>query len=138
MRCCCFDAVRRSIVSCLRSTDAVRVQQEVALNGLALGSFPVTPSNKCRYFQGIKFYEPELASDTPKAVEYDGMQALLAATAEHLGQVDGKVLLSPGAPALVCVCVCFRSVLSCALGATTTCTGLAAARHIRARRCQLL
>lgn len=51
----------------------------------------------CRYLQGIKFYEPELAKDTPQAVERDGMRALLAATAEHLGREEGKTLLSPGA-----------------------------------------
>ena len=54
----------------------------------------------CRYLQGIKFYEPELASDTPRAVDFDGMRALLAAVSSRLGTEEGESLLSTGGPAV--------------------------------------
>ena len=44
--------------------------------------------------QGIKFYEPEVVGDTPEAVEYRGMQNLLAAVKEHVGYRNGKLIFS--------------------------------------------
>ena len=44
--------------------------------------------------QGITFYEPEVVGDTPEAVEFRGMQNLLAAAQEHLGFRDGKQIFS--------------------------------------------
>lgn len=46
--------------------------------------------------QGIKFYEPEVVGDTPEAVEFRGMQNLLASAQEHLGFRDGKQIFSAG------------------------------------------
>lgn len=45
-------------------------------------------------FQGIKFYEPEVVGDTPEAVEFRGLQNLVAASQEHLGFKDGKLIFS--------------------------------------------
>ena len=44
--------------------------------------------------QGIKFYEPEVVGATPEAVEYQGVQNLLAAVQEHVGYRHGKVIFS--------------------------------------------
>lgn len=48
----------------------------------------------CFVLQGIKFYEPEVVGDTPEAVEFRGMQNLVAAAQEHLGFRDGKLIFS--------------------------------------------
>eukprot|EP00887_Chlorella_sp_A99_P004628 scaffold4.g4628.t1 len=44
-----------------------------------------------KYYQGIKFYDPEIVGDTPEAVEFKGLQNLVAAACEHLGLEAGKL-----------------------------------------------
>lgn len=45
--------------------------------------------------QGIKFYDPEIAEDTPESVELGGMRHLLAAVGGNLGGGGGRVLFAP-------------------------------------------
>jgi hypothetical protein len=52
---------------------------------------PPPPANLYMYLKGIKFYDPEIVGDTPEAVEYKGLQNILAAVGEHLGYTQGKV-----------------------------------------------
>lgn len=52
---------------------------------------------QCRYLQGIKFYKPELAKDTPDAVERDGLQAVLNYAIPKLGLKGGLPILDTGA-----------------------------------------
>lgn len=73
---------------------------------------PESAFNGCRYFQGIKFYEPELASDTPQAVESDGMAALLSAVSESIGTESGKQLLGPGMLSILVTFVTFSEPLT--------------------------
>lgn len=40
--------------------------------------------DRAKYYQGIKFYQPEVVGDTPEAVDYQGIQHLLAAVATSL------------------------------------------------------
>jgi uncharacterized protein YbjT (DUF2867 family) len=53
-----------------------------------------TPDRE-KYYQGIKFYDPEIVGDTPEAVEYRGLANVLDAAAEHLGYTQGKAILVP-------------------------------------------
>ena len=46
--------------------------------------------------QGIKFYDPTIADDSPEAVELKGMRYLLAAAAPHLGLEEGLTILNVG------------------------------------------
>ena len=62
--------------------------------------------------QGIKFYEPEVVGDTPEAVEFRGIQNLLAAVKEHVGYRHGKLIFSADGQ------VCF-SLLSSHVSAKT-------------------
>jgi uncharacterized protein YbjT (DUF2867 family) len=39
--------------------------------------------NRSKYYQGIKFYDPEVSGDTPEAVEYRGMKNVLGALKQH-------------------------------------------------------
>eukprot|EP00198_Chlamydomonas_reinhardtii_P011582 XP_001700919.1 protein with predicted nucleoside-diphosphate-sugar epimerase activity [Chlamydomonas reinhardtii] len=43
--------------------------------------------DRSKYYQGIKFYDPEIQGDTPEAVEYVGMENLLDAVADSLGTI---------------------------------------------------
>lgn len=38
-----------------------------------------------KYYQGIKFYDPEIVGNTPESVEYDGMKSLLGMVGGNLG-----------------------------------------------------
>lgn len=40
--------------------------------------------DRAKYYQGVKFYQPEVVGDTPEAVEYRGVQNLLAMAKPHL------------------------------------------------------
>lgn len=53
-----------------------------------------TGTGQLRLLQGIKFYEPEVVGATPEAVEYQGLQNLLAAVQEHVGYRHGKLIFS--------------------------------------------
>ncbi|GLC61057.1 hypothetical protein PLESTB_001711400 [Pleodorina starrii] len=50
-------------------------------------------ADRSKYYQGIKFYDPEVVGDTPEAVEYNGMANLLDAAADSLGVRGGVQLL---------------------------------------------
>ncbi|KAG2445042.1 hypothetical protein HYH02_008910 [Chlamydomonas schloesseri] len=54
--------------------------------------------DRAKYYQGIKFYDPEIQGDTPESVEYIGMENLLDAVADSLG-VEGGVRLLDAASA---------------------------------------
>ncbi|GAX82458.1 hypothetical protein CEUSTIGMA_g9885.t1 [Chlamydomonas eustigma] len=49
--------------------------------------------DRAKYMQGIKFYDPEIADNSPQAVELEGMRALLAAAGPHVGYVHGLSIL---------------------------------------------
>ncbi|GMH41686.1 hypothetical protein BSKO_09596 [Bryopsis sp. KO-2023] len=52
-------------------------------------------SDRKKYYQGIKFYDPEVVGDTPEMVELNGVSNLLRMTAESLGLREGKTVLGP-------------------------------------------
>lgn len=43
--------------------------------------------DRAKYYQGIKFYDPEIVGDTPESVEYRGMQNLLSLVKARLNTV---------------------------------------------------
>ena len=53
-----------------------------------------TPDRK-KYYQGIKFYDPEVQGDTPEAVEYHGMQHVLSFLKSALPVVEGMDIFNP-------------------------------------------
>lgn len=73
-----FSGVRQ-LVSC----SAVKVQPKEG------------DADRSKYFQGIKFYDPEIVGDTPESVEHLGMLNLLAAVKQQLGLSAGTPLLLP-------------------------------------------
>jgi uncharacterized protein YbjT (DUF2867 family) len=52
---------------------------------------------RSKYSQGIKFFDPEIASDAPIDVELRGMKALLERVAPRVGSAKGLPLLDAGA-----------------------------------------
>jgi len=43
---------------------------------------------RAKYYQGVKFYQPEIVGDTPERVEYLGVKNLVQAAANYLKQSD--------------------------------------------------
>eukprot|EP00250_Pteridium_aquilinum_P003547 c13856_g1_i1 orf=126-1889(+) len=58
-----------------------------------------TPERQ-KYYQGIKFFAPEVKGDSPEMVEFRGMQNLLEAVKDYIGLRDGKTLFSISAKGL--------------------------------------
>lgn len=58
-----------------------------------------TPERQ-KYYQGIKFFAPEVKGDSPEVVEFLGMQNLLEAVKDCIGLRDGKTLYSVSANGL--------------------------------------
>ncbi|GFR44551.1 hypothetical protein Agub_g5822 [Astrephomene gubernaculifera] len=52
-------------------------------------------ADRAKYYQGIRFYDPEVLGDTPESVEYMGLVNLLDAATEQLGVRGGVRLLHP-------------------------------------------
>ncbi|XP_002968299.2 uncharacterized protein LOC9631474 [Selaginella moellendorffii] len=51
-----------------------------------------TPDRQ-KYSQGIKFFMPEIKGDPPEAVEYQGMKNLIDAVKDHVGLLQGRLLI---------------------------------------------
>lgn len=50
-----------------------------------------TPDRQ-RYYQGIQFYNPSITENTPEAVELRGVQNVVSAALQSLGQAQGLTL----------------------------------------------
>ncbi|MHC5829984.1 MAG: CIA30 family protein, partial [Nostoc sp.] len=47
-------------------------------------------ADRGKYYQGVKFYQPEIVGDTPENVEYQGVKNLVQAGAKYLPQANEK------------------------------------------------
>ncbi|MBD2336679.1 CIA30 family protein [Calothrix sp. FACHB-156] len=49
-------------------------------------------ADRAKYYQGIKFYQPEIVGDTPENVEYQGVKNLVAAAQKYLLTPNTKLI----------------------------------------------
>ncbi|MDZ8187522.1 MAG: CIA30 family protein [Nostoc sp. ChiSLP02] len=49
-------------------------------------------ADRAKYYQGVKFYQPEIVGDTPENVEYLGVKNLVEAAAKYLPQANEKLI----------------------------------------------
>lgn len=49
-------------------------------------------ADRAKYYQGIKFYQPEIVGDTPENVEYQGVKNLVVAATPYLKKSDEKLI----------------------------------------------
>ncbi|MBD2354016.1 CIA30 family protein [Tolypothrix sp. FACHB-123] len=49
-------------------------------------------ADRAKYYQGVKFYQPEIVGDTPENVEYLGVKNLLEAAKPYLTQSTEKII----------------------------------------------
>jgi uncharacterized protein YbjT (DUF2867 family) len=48
--------------------------------------------NREKYYQGVKFYQPEIVGDTPENVEYQGVKNLVEAASKYLPKSNDKLI----------------------------------------------
>lgn len=71
------------------------VQSVVCCTAVKVAPKEGDTQDRQKYYQGIKFFDPEIVGDTPEAVELGGMRNLLAAVAGNLTSAPGKVVFAP-------------------------------------------
>ena len=49
-------------------------------------------ADRNKYYQGVKFYQPEIVGDTPENVEYQGVKNLVTAAAKYLPATNKKLI----------------------------------------------
>jgi len=49
-------------------------------------------ADRAKYYQGVKFYLPEIVGDTPENVEYQGIKNLVQAATKYLPQASEKLI----------------------------------------------
>ncbi|QSJ18600.1 CIA30 family protein [Nostoc sp. UHCC 0702] len=49
-------------------------------------------ADRAKYYQGIKFYQPEIVGDTPENVEYQGVKNLVETARKYLSQANEKLI----------------------------------------------
>lgn len=49
-------------------------------------------ADRAKYYQGVKFYQPEIVGDTPETVEYQGVKNLVEAAAKYLPSANEKLI----------------------------------------------
>ncbi|MBN3943113.1 CIA30 family protein [Nostoc sp. NMS9] len=49
-------------------------------------------ADRAKYYQGVKFYQPEIVGDTPENVEYQGVKNLVEAAVKYLPQAKEKLI----------------------------------------------
>lgn len=80
------DYIQADITQPQTLTPAVIANVKAVISCVGVRVQPVegdTPDRQ-KYYQGVKFYQPEVVGDTPEAVEYQGVKNLIEAVAEQL------------------------------------------------------
>ncbi|YAF96785.1 MAG: CIA30 family protein [Nodularia sp. CChRGM 3473] len=49
-------------------------------------------ADRAKYYQGVKFYQPEIVGDTPENVEYQGVKNLVQAAVKYLPPANEKLI----------------------------------------------
>lgn len=49
-------------------------------------------TDRAKYYQGVKFYQPEIVGDTPENVEYQGVKNVVTAAAKYLPAKNEKLI----------------------------------------------
>ena len=64
------------------------VQAVVCCTGVRVQPVEGDTPDRAKYYQGVKFYQPEIVGDTPEGVEYQGVKNLVQAAANSLAQAN--------------------------------------------------
>jgi uncharacterized protein YbjT (DUF2867 family) len=89
-----IDLVVADITKAETLTPVVMANIEAVICCTAVRVQPVEgdTANREKYYQGVKFYQPEIVGDTPENVEYQGVKNLVQAAAKYLPQANEKLI----------------------------------------------
>ncbi|AUS99178.1 NADH:ubiquinone oxidoreductase [Nostoc sp. CENA543] len=57
-------------------------------------------ADRAKYYQGVKFYQPEIVGDTPENVEYQGVKNLVEAAKKYLSSAKEKLIFDFTSPSV--------------------------------------
>lgn len=69
------------------------VQAVICCTGTRVQPVGGDTSDRAKYYQGVKFYQPEIAESTPEAVECQGIKNLLAVATQPLKTAPAEMFL---------------------------------------------
>jgi hypothetical protein len=74
------------------------VKKVVHAASVTVGPKEGDTADRQKYYQGIKFYDPEIKGDSPETVEYKGMRNLIEKLKKRLGTKEGRSLFALASP----------------------------------------
>ncbi|WP_392533594.1 CIA30 family protein [Nostoc sp. C117] len=89
-----FDLVVADITKPETLTSIVMADIQAVICCTAVRVQPVEgdTADRAKYYQGVKFYQPEIVGDIPKNVEYQGIKNLVQAAKKYLSQANEKLI----------------------------------------------
>lgn len=76
----------------LNSIVMANIQAVVCCTAVRVQPVEGDTEDRAKYYQGIKFYQPEIVGDTPENVEYRGVKNLVEAAKKYLNQSNEKLI----------------------------------------------
>jgi uncharacterized protein YbjT (DUF2867 family) len=76
----------------LTSVVLANIQAVVCCTAVRVQPVEGDTADRAKYYQGVKFYQPEIVGDTPENVEYQGVKNLVEATTKYLSQSNEKLI----------------------------------------------
>jgi uncharacterized protein YbjT (DUF2867 family) len=76
----------------LTSLAMANIQAVVCCTAVKVQPVEGDTASREKYYQGVKFYQPEIVGDTPENVEYKGVKNLVEAAGKYLPKYDEKVI----------------------------------------------
>jgi uncharacterized protein YbjT (DUF2867 family) len=76
----------------LTSLVMANIQAVVCCTAVRVQPVEGDTADRAKYYQGVKFYQPEIVGDTPENVEYQGVKNLVIAAAKYLPATSEKVI----------------------------------------------
>ncbi|KYC35549.1 NADH:ubiquinone oxidoreductase [Scytonema hofmannii PCC 7110] len=71
---------------------AANIQAVVCCTAVRVQPVEGDSPERAKYYQGVKFYQPEIVGDTPENVEYQGVKNLVEAVTKYLPKAGERVL----------------------------------------------
>ncbi|MBW4646296.1 MAG: CIA30 family protein [Goleter apudmare HA4340-LM2] len=76
----------------LNSLVMANIQAVICCTAVRVQPVEGDTANRDKYYQGVKFYQPEIIGDTPENVEYQGVKNLVEAAKKYLPQSNEKLI----------------------------------------------
>jgi uncharacterized protein YbjT (DUF2867 family) len=76
----------------LNSLVMANIQAVVCCTAVRVQPVEGDTADRAKYYQGVKFYQPEIVGDTPENVEYRGVKNLVETAAKYLPSIGEKLI----------------------------------------------